>query len=889
MNATERIKQTLYDFVSAGLFGKNFGSSFALLTDNFIGVGIGEKDFSFTKDNTIFPLSAGAASDDCASYELCYENFRINFPTDQSANACATFTIKKSGAKSTAHAKISQSLSLILRESDWYICAAHTSPIEISNKDLNTSPVYFAECEFEHVREEFEEEALELIYENLSGGIMGIYIDNDTYSLNFANNSILKLLGYSRKEFYDKYKDNALEMVFPEDRTLLITKVRESFEHTDDYHMDFRLIKNDGTPTWVVEHARNSHDKKGRPFILVVVTDINELVNMQESLKRKTSLLEAQAEELVSQNSELLSQRHELEAQTHALILSEERFRIALEKTSNIIFDYDILSGRILHSNLPESSGFMFNISEAKDGLLLGGKISDEYLSSFNAAVSLLHDGEPQVECVIKALLPGGKDTWSRISMTGIKDESGKTIRAIGLLEDITAQKNAELAFVREEQYRQAILGSAMASYVIDFTRDKFESCYVRDPRCANILPGEPYDNFMSQMATSRMSAQQRSAFINFFSKSNIMQAFDRGETELRLEYCILSYNGTTMWMENTIRLLEDSTTGNKLGYLYVADIDDKKHAELTLIHQAEYDALTGIFNKGATTQHIRDLISSSDVSQAGVFMMLDIDSFKNINDTYGHPFGDEVLSEAAKILYNNFREPDIVGRIGGDEFCVFSCEIIGKARVEAIAQRICEKIGSIRTPEEGKIGISCSIGISMCNGVSKSFETLYKEADTALYEVKDTGKNGYAFFDGERLEKGLKWVRHAEWILEKLDAAVYICDRQSYNMLYVNQRCLDLFHADRRTCFGKKCYEVLGRSKGPCSFCSMDRLSEEHSLDRIYNLPGTNELYLMRGQLVEWDGALAHLEMATNITGLAKDLMGQNADLYKPLPWQDK
>lgn len=163
---------------------------------------------------------------------------------------------------------------------------------------------------------------------------------------------------------------------------------------------------------------------------------------------------------------------------------------------------------------------------------------------------------------------------------------------------------------------------------------------------------------------------------------------------------------------------------------------------------KSELDIMTGIYNKGTVISHIKEKLKKSEVDSLGFFIILDIDYFKIINDKYGHLFGDTVLIKVAEILMNSFRKKGIVGRFGGDEFCILTYEPFSVEYLEDKINKLRHQINKIEIPGKEARNITCSIGISHWQGNEKTFEELYHEADTALYTVKNKGRDGYAFWE---------------------------------------------------------------------------------------------------------------------------------------------
>ncbi|MBE5845747.1 MAG: diguanylate cyclase [Butyrivibrio sp.] len=160
----------------------------------------------------------------------------------------------------------------------------------------------------------------------------------------------------------------------------------------------------------------------------------------------------------------------------------------------------------------------------------------------------------------------------------------------------------------------------------------------------------------------------------------------------------------------------------------------------------AELEPMTGLLNKTTTAKEITNIASKG----IGIFMMIDLDSFKLINDIHGHEMGDKVLIWFADTLRSIMRSSDIIGRVGGDEFAAFcqntKDEIIVKERTEFLNRKITEFCKSIMG-DDMNIPIGVSIGAVVCPDEGTDYVTLYKKADQALYTVKRAGKHNYAFY----------------------------------------------------------------------------------------------------------------------------------------------
>jgi len=180
-----------------------------------------------------------------------------------------------------------------------------------------------------------------------------------------------------------------------------------------------------------------------------------------------------------------------------------------------------------------------------------------------------------------------------------------------------------------------------------------------------------------------------------------------------------------------------------------VVNIDLEKKRELELKIKADRDALTGLYNKGAATQLITDSIARcKEENTKAALIMIDLDHFKSVNDTFGHAIGDRVIEEAGKILNDTFKGRDVVGRMGGDEFMVFMADIKGVEDAVNISKKLNRALTKHIEDSEGAVTVTASIGIAMCEDDENAFESLYSKADQALYITKEKGRNGSTVYE---------------------------------------------------------------------------------------------------------------------------------------------
>lgn len=206
-----------------------------------------------------------------------------------------------------------------------------------------------------------------------------------------------------------------------------------------------------------------------------------------------------------------------------------------------------------------------------------------------------------------------------------------------------------------------------------------------------------------------------------------------RGE----LEYLSKISNGEFEWHKTYYSSIADTTGKVVSVFGKINNIHKSATERQEIIHKVETDYLTGLYNKGAATEKITKWLESNPTSEAHM-LMIDLDNFKNINDKYGHAFGDDVLKETALVLGSCFDTDCIISRFGGDEFIIFvQSEPLRmvQSRTDALLQMLPDKIVGLDNP------LKCSIGISPRLSREDNFEDLFNRADCAMYEAKKTGK----------------------------------------------------------------------------------------------------------------------------------------------------
>ncbi|MBI5155515.1 EAL domain-containing protein [Candidatus Poribacteria bacterium] len=222
----------------------------------------------------------------------------------------------------------------------------------------------------------------------------------------------------------------------------------------------------------------------------------------------------------------------------------------------------------------------------------------------------------------------------------------------------------------------------------------------------------------------------------------------DRLECEVRIRHADTTYR---WFLARAILVREDSGAPLRIGGS-VSDITERKVAEEQLLYDAFHDALTGLPNRALFMDRLRQAAAYFRRSESGRFavLLLDLDRFKNINDTLGHPAGDELLKEVARRLRSVIRGSDTVARLGGDEFAVLLDPVPDEKMMTGIVERIIETISVPLRIHGAEVEITTSVGVVLASAQEATADELLRDADIALYRAKAAGRGRFNLFDKE-------------------------------------------------------------------------------------------------------------------------------------------
>jgi diguanylate cyclase (GGDEF)-like protein/PAS domain S-box-containing protein len=221
------------------------------------------------------------------------------------------------------------------------------------------------------------------------------------------------------------------------------------------------------------------------------------------------------------------------------------------------------------------------------------------------------------------------------------------------------------------------------------------------------------------------------------------------GAAHLPTNPVLVRREGTEVPIETSIAPIHDRQGQSTGAVVVFRDVSAARAMSLQMAHSAEHDALTGLPNRTLLNDRISQAIAyARRHSKQVAVLFLDLDGFKHINDSLGHPIGDKLLQSVTKRLVDCGRASDTVSRQGGDEFVVLLAEVEHAQDAAIAAQRMLQAVAGAHSIDDHELHVTTSIGVSVYPDDGLDAETLIKNADTAMYQAKENGRHSYQYFE---------------------------------------------------------------------------------------------------------------------------------------------
>lgn len=539
-------------------------------------------------------------------------------------------------------------------------------------------------------------------------------------AIDFASDAIEDISGYPAAQFMRASVDAWSDMIAPEHRRLHYGAVREAGRSGNPYEIEYRIEDATGTERWVSEkgHPRIGGDGNVE-WIDGILTDISE---------RKHN--EMRIEGLLAEQSAILDNvmfgvmfvrgRHVVSANRRCEDLfgygSGELTGVSVEVFFNSGMDYE-MAGMRQHPSLSQGRDF----SEEREYRKRDG-------TTFWCMVS---------GCALDPLQPNEGSIWVYADISERKQAEEKLRLSATVLEHI-----ADGVMVVDAERRIVAVNPA-------FTQ----------------ITGYTEHEAIGQPASITRSDRHDDQFHVAMWEEQESTGFWRGEIWNRRK------NGEVYPEWLTVSVMRDNT-GRITHYVGVfSDITAAKESQEKLDHMAHHDPLTGLPNRLLFHDRLQHaLLRAARVDEQLAVLFIDLDRFKNVNDTLGHHVGDELLMQVASALSERLREGDTLARLGGDEFIVLLENVDGAYGAGLVAEKLMAMFEQPFIVSDYELFVTGSVGISMYPNDAADLNMLIRNADVAMYQAKARGRNGYQFYAPSMTGEGVERLRLEAMLRRSID-----------------------------------------------------------------------------------------------------------------------
>jgi diguanylate cyclase (GGDEF)-like protein/PAS domain S-box-containing protein len=532
------------------------------------------------------------------------------------------------------------------------------------------------------------------------------------YPLVFVSQNVARY-GYSAEQLLAA-PERWIELVAADYRPSLLAGIETAIGGEVPPPTEFRLQRPDGSHAWLEGRGYALHDRAGGVVAVEgVLTDVTERKHVEERLQFANALLAAQLD---------CSPDGVLVVDGDARIVSVNRRFIEMWKIPDELVSPST-RGPVLAKARIDAPVLAAVTSRMKDP------------EAFAARVRYLYDHPDEAA---RDELETKDGRFIERNARTLRDDGGSYLGRIWFFRDVTGWKQAQEALRESEEKFRNIFGLVN------------DGIFISDPDTGTFIDVNPAGCSMFGYAREELVGRQialLSSGVPPYTQSTVMEMMLEVESggPQTFEWHCKAKDGRLFWSEISVRIAAFGARSVTLATL--RDVTERKEIEAKMLAMARYDQLTGLANRASFLERLNLALARARRGGARfAILYLDIDHFKDVNDTLGHPVGDALLCAVADRLRECVRDTDLVARFGGDEFAVLQDEVPDLTGAERLAAKIRDALAVPYAIEANQVRTTVSIGIVPYSEGIDGADAMMMKADLALYRAKDEGRNRFRF-----------------------------------------------------------------------------------------------------------------------------------------------
>jgi diguanylate cyclase (GGDEF)-like protein/PAS domain S-box-containing protein len=513
-------------------------------------------------------------------------------------------------------------------------------------------------------------------------------------SLLSANPAMCRFLGRDEAQLL---RSTWMELTHPDDLAKDLAMVASILDGTrDSYRLPKRFVRPDGSIVWGDLSVSCVRDPAGKvQYLIAQIVDISELVAGRRQLAE-----------------------------------SRQHYRLLAENTSDVVLK--VSCEGVLQWASPSLAD---TLGWERDEVL--GRLISEFVSDFDwqaveGVLTATATAGEKAAGLFRVRRKDGDWLWVDATASAANDLDGNLVRIVRL-RDVDAETRARNALrTSEERFRTAMRATPIGMALIDR-----QGVLLQVNGALSGMLKVDEKALLGQRITSMTHPGDRNIDLEMWNLLHLGKV-DSVTREKR----VIDATGAVVWVQNAIAAVKDGKGTHPTFVAQFLDITQARQAHSLLDFHAHHDPLTDLKNRRAVLQTMHTVLAHPPrTGQRLGVLYCDLDRFKQVNDTYGHPVGDALLIEVARRIQRCLREADTVGRMGGDEFLVLLTQVNGLEEAAQVAEKVRREVTAPFRMDQNVLIPTLSIGVSVAESGDDADEVVAR-ADRALYQAKQSGRD---------------------------------------------------------------------------------------------------------------------------------------------------